>query len=176
MVRECYKLQYVFMKIHSLLILIAFLALILSLPAGFAQGADTKKQQTPDKPWTWPLPPEKPRVQHTRTFITPEDLGVKKGFFAKLWEFVAGKDTADRILSPHGIAADGRGKVYVVDWGSASIHYFDFTRKIELDFEFREFSLARSFQCQLNIPFVENWDSINGHNICPAEVIRGLLG
>ena len=117
------------MKIRSLLIPIAFLALFLSLPAGFAQGADTKQQQTPDKPWIWPLPPEKPRVQHTRTFITPEDLGVKKGFFARVWEFVAGKDTADRILSPHGIAADGRGKVYVVDWGSASIHFFDFTRK-----------------------------------------------
>jgi hypothetical protein len=43
-------------------------------------------------------------------------LGVK-GFFANLREFVTGQDRADRIISPHGVVADGAGKVYVADWG-----------------------------------------------------------
>lgn len=79
--------------------------------------------------WVWPLPPERPRVRHITTLITPEDLGAKKGFFARLWEFIAGKDTADRIISPHGVVSDGNGKVYVADWGSGRIHFFDFDKK-----------------------------------------------
>lgn len=99
------------------------------MPAPGAQGADNSSAPAPETPWVWPLPPEKPRVQHLKTFITPQDLGVKKGFFAKLWEFIAGEDTIDRILSPHGIVSNGEGKVYVVDWGAKRVHLFDFEKK-----------------------------------------------
>ena len=115
------------MKTASLVITTCVLALALFAPA-LAPGADTPPQPAA-KPWVWPLPPEKPRVQYVQTFITPQDLGVKKGFFAKLWEFIAGEDTVDRILSPHGLVADGNGKVYVVDWGAGVIHFFDFEKK-----------------------------------------------
>lgn len=79
--------------------------------------------------WVWPIPPDKPRVRYLATLITPEDLGVTKGFFARLWEFIAGKDAADRIVSPHGVVSDGKGKVYVADWGAGKIHLFDFDKK-----------------------------------------------
>lgn len=101
--------------------------LISPLPA--AQGAETSPFKTPIKQWIWPLPPDKPRVQHIRTFITPQDLGITKGFFAKVWEFIAGEDTVDRIISPHGITADGNDRVYVADWGGGCIHFFDFKKK-----------------------------------------------
>jgi DNA-binding beta-propeller fold protein YncE len=80
-------------------------------------------------PWVWPLPPEQPRIQQVLAFRTPQDMGAKKGFFAKLWEFIAGEDTADRIESPHGVVADGKGKVYVADWGAGIIHLFDLDKK-----------------------------------------------
>ena len=80
-------------------------------------------------PWVWPLPPEQPRVQHLLSFTTPQDMGVKKGFFARIWEFIAGEDTADRIESPHGIVSDGEGRVYVADWGAGIIHSFHFGKK-----------------------------------------------
>lgn len=83
----------------------------------------------PAAAWVWPLPPDKPRVQFLQTIITPQDLGVKKGFFSKLWEFFAGEDTVDRILSPHGVVADGEGSVFVSDWGAGVIHYFNFEKK-----------------------------------------------
>lgn len=80
-------------------------------------------------PWVWPLPPEQPRVQHVLSFSTPQDLGAKKGFFARVWDFIAGEDAVDRIRSPHGIVSDGRGKVYVADWGAGIIHFFNFEKK-----------------------------------------------
>lgn len=91
--------------------------------------AAKEEQKKAETPWVWPLPPEQPRVQHTATVITPDDLGVKKGFFAKVWEFIAGADTADRIVSPHGVCADNKGGLYVVDWGAGEVHYFDFEKK-----------------------------------------------
>lgn len=117
------------MKTTPLVIATVAFLLILSGPAAPVRGADNVAQQASASPWVWPLAPEKPRVQFIKTVITPQDLGVTKGFFAKLWEFIAGKDTIDRIVSPHGIAADGEGKVYVADWGGACVHFFDFEKK-----------------------------------------------
>ncbi len=119
------------MKTGPLFITICTLAAVLTAPLSALQGADapSQSQNTQNKPWVWPLPPEKPRVQYIKTFITPQDLGVKKGFFARVWEFIAGEDTVDRIVSPHGIVADGNGKVYVADWGGKCVHFFDFEKK-----------------------------------------------
>jgi len=100
----------------------------LVLPVTTALGA-VVSSETSSASWVWPLPPETPRVQHIQTVITPQDLGVTKGFFQKIWEFIAGDDTADRIVSPHGVVSDGEGKVYVADWGAGRIHYFDFKKK-----------------------------------------------
>jgi DNA-binding beta-propeller fold protein YncE len=104
-----------------------FLVLALALPAVIANGANTPPSS--EQAWFWPPAPEKPRLQHIKTFITPEDLNIKKGFFSKVWDFIAGKETADRIISPHGVVADGQGKVYVADWGGACIHYVDFQKR-----------------------------------------------
>lgn len=118
------------MKKTSLIIAVwMVIAATLTFPLPSAQGAESSPSKTPVKPWIWPLPPDKPRVQHIRTFITPRDLGITKGFFAKLWEFIAGEDTVDRIISPHGITADGNDRVYVADWGGRCIHFFDFKKK-----------------------------------------------
>jgi len=117
------------MNILSAAIRILVITCALVLPVTKATGAVVSSETPSSAPWTWPLPPEKPRVQHLQTVITPQDLGVTKGFFKKIWEFIAGEDTADRIISPHGVAADGEGKVYVADWGAGRIHVFDFKKK-----------------------------------------------
>ncbi len=116
------------MRDFRTVIALCLLALLAVLPADVALGSGREAKQA-DPAWVWPLPPEQPRVRHFRTVITPEDLGVKKGFFARVWEFIAGKDDADRILSPHGVVSDGKGRVYVGDWGAAKVHVFDFDRK-----------------------------------------------
>ncbi len=116
------------MKFAATILAAALAITMISSPKAVA-AQDAGKPDLQASAWAWPLPPDKPRVQHIKTLITPEDLGVKKGFWAKVWEFIAGKDTADRILSPNGIVSDGKGKVYVVDWGAGCIHFFDFEKK-----------------------------------------------
>jgi DNA-binding beta-propeller fold protein YncE len=116
------------MKRISSFTAVLFLCVLLALSVTHAPRADTASEK-PDPPWVWPLPPERPRVQLIQTVVTPQDLGVQKGFFARLWEFVAGANTMDRIQSPHGVVADGEGKVYVADWGVGRIHYFHFEKK-----------------------------------------------
>ena len=116
------------MKKASLRITAVLFALFMVLAATVVQSADAANKPA-EQPWVWPPAPEPPRVEHLKTFITPQDLDIKKGFFAKVWEFIAGKDTVDRIIAPHGVVSDGAGKVYVADWGGACIHYFDFEKK-----------------------------------------------
>jgi DNA-binding beta-propeller fold protein YncE len=94
-----------------------------------AQIAYCSPSNSSEQPWRWPPAPEQARIQYIKTFTTPQDLDIKKGFFAKVWEFIAGKDTVDRIISPHGVAANGEGKLYVSDWGGACIHFFDLEKK-----------------------------------------------
>jgi sugar lactone lactonase YvrE len=117
------------MKKHQRFITACALAIALVFPAMPIQGSENSQPQASIQPWVWPLPPEQPRVQFIRTLITPQDLGIKKGFFARVWEFIAGEDTVDRIVSPHGLVADGEGKIYVADWGGACIHFFDLEKK-----------------------------------------------
>jgi len=111
-------------SIRNLLIVLAF-----ALPVTAVQSVSASPENPSSVPWIWPLPPEQPRVQHITTVITPQDLGIKKGFFARLWEFIAGADSADRILVPHGVVSDGEGKVYIADWGGGMVHYFNFEKK-----------------------------------------------
>lgn len=117
------------MKLLSRGICVFLIACAVHVSGTVLQVADAAPESAVSSPWVWPLPPEQPRVQHAKTVITPQDLGITKGFFAKLWEFIAGEDTADRIISPHGVVADDAGKVYVADWGAGRIHYFDFEKK-----------------------------------------------
>lgn len=117
------------MKLLSRGIYMLLVACVVAASGSAFQVAYAAPVSTESSPWVWPLPPEQPRVQHTKTVITPQDLGITKGFFAKLWEFIAGEDTADRIIAPHGVVADNEGKVYVADWGAGRIHYFDFEKK-----------------------------------------------
>lgn len=117
------------MKHLSSVICLLVVACSFFLPFSSAPVAEASTQTIPSAPWVWPLPPEQPRVQHIQAVITPQDLGITKGFFQKVWEFIAGDDTADRIISPHGVVADGEGKVYVADWGAGRVHYFDFKKK-----------------------------------------------
>jgi hypothetical protein len=96
------------------------LSLSFTMPAAITVNADHASQNTKEQPWVRPLAHEKPRIQHIKICMASEDLGVKKGFFANLREFVAGQDRADRIISPHSVVADGAGKVYVADRGAAT--------------------------------------------------------
>ena len=117
------------MKSSSLLITAILVLGTVLLPVVHATAAAGSSAADGSASWVWPLPPDPPRIRFLQSFATPQDLGVSKGFFAKLWEFIAGSDTVDRIVAPHGVVSDGEGHVYVADWGGGLVHAFNFARK-----------------------------------------------
>ncbi len=75
----------------------------------------------------WPQPPEKPRIVFEKTITKAEDLGIKKGFFSKIWDFFAGSEEK-ALVKPFGIHTDD-GKIYVTDTGLATLFIFDTAKK-----------------------------------------------
>ena len=78
--------------------------------------------QSPGVP-VWPQPPQKPRIAYVKSITKAEDLGIKKGFFARLWDFVAGREER-KLLKPFGIHHDGE-RLYVTDPGLKALVIFD---------------------------------------------------
>src|SRR4030067_2384430 len=108
------------LKEKRLLIVLIILLSIMTIGMGSKKDAVT----TPEKKITWPLPPLEPKIEFVRSINKPDDLGIKKGFFKKLWEVIAG-ESENQITKPFGIAVDDKGKLYVTDTASLSVHVFD---------------------------------------------------
>lgn len=71
----------------------------------------------------WPAPPAATRVEFVRTFSRAEDLGIAKGFFARLKDFVFG-EAESRLVRPMAVVA-GDGVIHVADPGAGGVHRFD---------------------------------------------------
>ena len=99
----------------TLLLLCAFL---LILPAHSAPVAGQEPERL-----VWPFGPAKPRVEFVKEFSRAEDLGIGKGFLARLKDFLLG-ETESRIIRPMAVATVG-GVVYVADPGMMGVHRFD---------------------------------------------------
>jgi hypothetical protein len=54
----------------------------------------------------------------------PKDLGERKGFFRRAVEFILGKGEPPRLIQPHAIYSDGKGKVYITDTGLQVVQSF----------------------------------------------------
>lgn len=76
----------------------------------------------------WPEPPQTARIKLMRMIGSEADLREEgEGeFFAWLFGEAAGKLP---LVSPYGIAADGKGRVWVADSAGSVIHVFDLSRK-----------------------------------------------
>lgn len=75
----------------------------------------------------WPPPPAEARITWTGEFSQPDDLGIGKGFWARVVELVVGEEN-NRIVRPYGVYADGQGLIYVTDPGAALVHRYDTKR------------------------------------------------
>lgn len=84
------------------------------------------KVETPKKHEyiVWPPPPWEPKIEFLYSITTPDDMQIKKGFFRRLWEFIAGS-SKEGIVKPFGVFADDTGRIYVTDTGDQSVHVFD---------------------------------------------------
>ncbi len=77
----------------------------------------------------WPLPPDPPRISFVMSLSEPRDMGVRRGFFRRATEFLFGREEPPRLIRPHSVFSDGRGRLYVSDTGLQVVHVFDLDRR-----------------------------------------------
>ncbi len=76
-----------------------------------------------DKLIVWPSPPQKARIQYTGSLTKTTDIGIKKGFFSKVFNFVLGEDEK-RLVKPFGIDVTDE-KIIVTDTAQKALYIFD---------------------------------------------------
>jgi DNA-binding beta-propeller fold protein YncE len=85
--------------------------------------------QTEDLVWVAPPAPEQARVRFLRQISGLGDIR-KEDSQNSLLKWISGeKDTELPILSPYGVAADGKGRIWVADPGTGVVHVIDLGRK-----------------------------------------------
>ncbi len=72
----------------------------------------------------WPMPPEIPRISFVNSISGPSDMNIVDGAAKRLFNHFLKKRTAP-ISSPHGVAVDSEGRLYVVDTWIKKIHVYD---------------------------------------------------
>jgi len=72
----------------------------------------------------WPAPPQPPRIRLLR--VAGQGVMAQKSGSSQFFEWLTGADRDTiPLIAPYGIAADGNGRVWVADPGSAAVHRFD---------------------------------------------------
>ncbi len=108
------------------------IALLLAKPAAWAEEtppAETvpqAKEQTAAAPaLVWPSPPLQARIRYLGSVANPEDIGRKKGFWRKVWDFIRGDEADEQVARPMAVAVDGRDRLLVADTLRGRVHIFD---------------------------------------------------
>lgn len=73
--------------------------------------------------------PEGRKLLYERSFASEKEVKLKRGFWTKVLDLVAGAPEIHSLVRPYGVAADSRGRVIVTDPGVPAIHVFDFERQ-----------------------------------------------
>ncbi|MFQ5442676.1 MAG: 6-bladed beta-propeller [Thermodesulfobacteriota bacterium] len=92
--------------------------------AGCSSTPVTEEEQPSQKALIWPDPPAPARISYTMSISRPEDIGLKKGIFKRMLEFVLGPALRD-ILKPYGLTVDTAGRLIVADTAFKRIHIYD---------------------------------------------------
>lgn len=66
---------------------------------------------------------------YERAFSSQRDVKLKRGFWNRLVDFVAGAPDYRSLVRPYSIAVDSRGKIIVTDPGIPGVHVFDFEKQ-----------------------------------------------
>jgi len=72
----------------------------------------------------WPAAPARARIRFVTAIERPADLGIRPGLLRRIWNWISGSETR-RLIRPHGVALDARGRLWVVDPGARLVHVFD---------------------------------------------------
>ncbi|MFA7500806.1 MAG: 6-bladed beta-propeller, partial [Sulfurimonas sp.] len=71
----------------------------------------------------WPPPPDEAKIEFVSSIHNSDDLGIKKGFFSKAFDFLFGKEERS-LRAPFGVHAHEE-RVYTTDIATKSLYIFD---------------------------------------------------
>ncbi len=72
----------------------------------------------------WPRGPSQARIRWVSEIKGPADLGIRNGVVRRLLNWLSGKEPP-RMVRPHDVDVDVRGRLWVTDPGARCIHVFD---------------------------------------------------
>jgi len=90
--------------------------------AGCVYQKENKSDIELKKP-QWPAVPAKAKVSYIKMFSTPEDLGIRKGFWQRIGEFFTGTEEL-QLVRPMAITTVDE-VIFIADPGAKGIHRFD---------------------------------------------------
>ena len=64
-----------------------------------------------------------------RSFWSEREVKVKRGFWSKVFDVVAGAPDFHGLISPYAVVTDSRGRIIVTDPGASGVHIFDFEQQ-----------------------------------------------
>ena len=69
------------------------------------------------------------RLSFERSFWSEPEVKLKRGFWTKVVDIVAGAPDFHALISPYEVVEDSRGRIIVTDPGASGIHIFDFDQQ-----------------------------------------------
>lgn len=87
-------------------------------------GPPAERQTASAPGLAWPPPPLAPRIKFVQTLTTPEEAGIRSGWFKRVITFIKGAPKK-RLSSPHGIFKDSEDRLYIVDTFHKAVAVFD---------------------------------------------------
>ncbi|NOY13987.1 MAG: 6-bladed beta-propeller, partial [Deltaproteobacteria bacterium] len=108
----------------------AYFAVLLSALVGCAPSASSVIWKTEGVDWVYPEPPAQPRIRFLKQISGLKDLRDKDDAGQRWLKWLGGEETVPLpMVSPYGVAADGKGRIWVSDPGSGLVHVIDLARK-----------------------------------------------
>jgi DNA-binding beta-propeller fold protein YncE len=68
-------------------------------------------------------------LSYERSFSTEREVKIKRGFWTRVLDFVAGPPDMHFLVRPYSIVTDSRGRIIVTDPGALGVHIFDFAQQ-----------------------------------------------
>src|SRR5262249_45144556 len=105
----------------------ALIAMALAVSAAASQGSRPKTEPVPGPPDLELSGGRK--LVYERAFSSQREVKLKKGFWSRLLDVVAGAPQYRDLVRPYSVAADSRGRLIITDPGIPGVHVFDFPRQ-----------------------------------------------
>jgi DNA-binding beta-propeller fold protein YncE len=69
------------------------------------------------------------RLTYERTFSSEREVKLRRGFWSRVLDLVAGAPEFHQLIRPYSVVTDSRGRIIVTDPGISGVHIFDFAQQ-----------------------------------------------